>query len=97
MSSRLAQISSHLTVQPTSAQSSSIHAKIGVKHPDDVVIVDAVRTPMTRGKKGGFKDTVPEDLLAAVLIAIKERNKIDPAIVDDICVGNVLQAAGGAT
>lgn len=35
--------------------------------------------------------------MAAVLIAIKERNKIDPAIVDDICVGNVLQAAGGAT
>ncbi|KAF9895973.1 hypothetical protein BX616_008425, partial [Lobosporangium transversale] len=59
MSSRLAQISSHLTVQPTSAASSSIQTKIGVKSPDDVVIVDAVRTPMTRGKKGGFKDTVP--------------------------------------
>ncbi|KAG0277935.1 3-ketoacyl-CoA thiolase with broad chain length specificity [Linnemannia exigua] len=97
MSSRLAQISSHLTVQPTAAQTSSIPTKIGVKSPEDVVIVDAVRTPMTRGKKGGFKDTVPEDLLAAVLIAIKDRNKIDPAIVDDICVGNVLQAAGGAT
>lgn len=38
-----------------------------------------------------------EDLLAAVLIAIKERTKIDPALVDDICVGTVLQAAGGAT
>ncbi|KAG0244609.1 Thiolase, N-terminal domain-containing protein [Mortierella sp. GBAus27b] len=97
MTDRLAQISSHLTVQPTSAQSAPIRAKIGVKSPDDVVIVDAVRTPMGRGKKGGFKDTVPEDLLAAVLIAIKERNKIDPALVDDICVGNVLQAAGGAT
>ncbi|KAG0199105.1 3-ketoacyl-CoA thiolase with broad chain length specificity [Mortierella sp. GBA30] len=99
MSARLAQISSHLTVEPTSAHvaSSSIQAKVGVKSPDDVVIIDAVRTPMTRGKKGGFKDTVPEDLLAAVLIAIKERTKIDPAIVDDICVGNVLQAAGGAT
>ncbi|KAF9365504.1 3-ketoacyl-CoA thiolase with broad chain length specificity [Mortierella sp. NVP85] len=97
MSSRLAQISSHLTVQPTSAQSAPIRTKIGVKSPDDVVIVDAVRTPMGRGKKGGFKDTVPEDLLAAVLIAIKDRNKLDPALVDDICVGNVLQAAGGAT
>ncbi|KAG0314428.1 3-ketoacyl-CoA thiolase with broad chain length specificity [Dissophora globulifera] len=97
MSSRLAQISSHLTVQPTAAQDSSIRTKIGVKSPDDVVIIDAVRTPMTRGKKGGFKDTVPEDLLAAVLIAIKDRTKIDPALVDDICVGTVLQAAGGAT
>ncbi|KAF9086102.1 3-ketoacyl-CoA thiolase with broad chain length specificity [Mortierella sp. GBA35] len=97
MSSRLAQISSHLTVQPTAAQTSSLPTQVGVKSPEDVVIVDAVRTPMTRGKKGGFKDTVPEDLLAAVLIAIKDRTKIDPALVDDICVGNVLQAAGGAT
>ncbi|KAG9324849.1 hypothetical protein KVV02_001594 [Mortierella alpina] len=100
MASRLAQISSHLTggLSTTLGPSSStIRTKIGVKAPDDVVIVDAVRTPMTRGKKGGFKDTVPEDLLAAVLIAIKDRTKIDPAIVDDICVGTVLQAAGGAT
>ncbi|KAG0333386.1 3-ketoacyl-CoA thiolase with broad chain length specificity [Podila humilis] len=99
MASRLNQISSHLTVQPTVAQSASatVPTKIGVKSPEDVVIVDAVRTPMAKGKRGGFKDTVPEDLLAAVLIAIKERTKIDPKLVDDICVGNVLQAAGGAT
>ncbi|KAG0335463.1 3-ketoacyl-CoA thiolase with broad chain length specificity, partial [Podila horticola] len=98
MSSRLAQISSHLTVQPTAAQvNATVATKIGVKSPEDVVIVDAVRTPMAKGMKGGFKDTVPEDLLAAVLIAIKERTGIDPKLVDDICVGNVLQAAGGAT
>ncbi|KAF9426661.1 3-ketoacyl-CoA thiolase with broad chain length specificity [Podila epigama] len=97
MSSRLAQISSHLTVQPTAATSSSIPTKIGVKSADDIVIIDAVRTPMTRGKRGGFKDTVPEDLLAAVLAAVIDRTKIDPKLVDDICVGNVLQAAGGAT
>ncbi|KAF9951088.1 3-ketoacyl-CoA thiolase with broad chain length specificity [Mortierella alpina] len=99
MASRLAQISSHLTGGLSAAlgASSTLPTKIGVKSPDDVVIVDAVRTPMTRGKKGGFKDTVPEDLLAAVLIAIKDRTKIDPAIVDDICVGTVLQAGGGAT
>ncbi|KAF9574919.1 3-ketoacyl-CoA thiolase with broad chain length specificity [Mortierella alpina] len=100
MASRLAQISSHLTgglSATLGASSSTLHTKIGVKAPDDVVIVDAVRTPMTRGKKGGFKDTVPEDLLAAVLIAIQDRTKIDPALVDDICVGTVLQAGGGAT
>ena len=34
---------------------------------DDVVIVSAVRTAVTRAKKGGFKDTHPEDLLAAAL------------------------------
>ncbi|KAF9432712.1 3-ketoacyl-CoA thiolase with broad chain length specificity [Entomortierella beljakovae] len=100
MTSRLAQIASHLTIQSTSATVgpvSSVLTRIGVKSPDDVVIVDAVRTPMTRSKKGGFKDTVPEDLLAAVLTAIKVRTKIDPSIVDDICVGTVLQASGGAT
>ncbi|KAG0047709.1 3-ketoacyl-CoA thiolase with broad chain length specificity [Gryganskiella cystojenkinii] len=95
--SRLTQISSHLRVGQTGASHSEIPTKIGVKSPDDVVIVNAVRTAMTRGKKGGFKDTVPEDLLAAVLIAIKDRTKIDPSIVNDICVGTVLQAAGGAT
>ena len=61
-SSRLAQISSHLGVGQTGAGGAShseIPTKIGVKSPDDVVIVDAVRTAMTRGKKGGFKDTVP--------------------------------------
>ncbi|KAG0292642.1 3-ketoacyl-CoA thiolase with broad chain length specificity [Dissophora globulifera] len=96
MTDRVAQISSHLTTSSNSAPASKIQAKVGVKTPDDVVIVEAVRTPMTRGKKGGFKDTVPEDLLAAVLIAIKDRSKIDPALVDDICVGNVLQPSGGA-
>jgi len=53
-SNRLSQISSHLSVGH-----SEIPTKIGVKSPDDVVIVDAVRTAMARGKKGGFKDTVP--------------------------------------
>lgn len=38
-----------------------------------------------------------EDLLAEVLIAIRERTKIDPSLVEDICVGNVLQPSGGAT
>ncbi|KAI7823836.1 thiolase [Gamsiella multidivaricata] len=71
--------------------------KIGIKSEDDVIISCAVRTPITRGFKGGFKDTVPEDLLAQVLIAVKERTKIDPALVEDICVGNVLQPSGGAT
>ncbi|KAG0295835.1 3-ketoacyl-CoA thiolase with broad chain length specificity [Linnemannia gamsii] len=99
MAARLTQIASHLARQSTAsvAVATSLATKIGIKSPDDVVIVDAVRTPMTRGKKGGFKDTVPEDLLAAVLIAIKDRTKIDPTLVDDICVGTVLQASGGAT
>jgi len=68
-----------------------------VKHPDDVVIVSALRTPITRAKKGGFKDTHPEDLLAAVFKATLAKTGIDPKLVDDVAIGNVLPAGGGAT
>lgn len=36
------------------------------KHASDVVFVSALRTPVTRAKKGGFRDTYPEELLAHV-------------------------------
>lgn len=58
-SQRLELISSHLTAQPTSSTNVT---KIGVKSPDDIVIVSALRTPITRAKKGGFKDTLPEGI-----------------------------------
>ena len=32
---------------------------ISKKNPDDVVICSAVRTPLTKAKKGLFKDTAP--------------------------------------
>lgn len=31
--------------------------KVGIKSPEDIVVVSAVRTAITRGRKGGFKDT----------------------------------------
>lgn len=55
----------------------------------------AVRTPICRAGKGGFKDLYPEDMLAIVLKAAAERAKIDPKIVNDIQTGNVLQELGG--
>ena len=33
--------------------------KIAGKNPDDVVICSAVRTPLTKAKRGGLKDTAP--------------------------------------
>ncbi|KAG8883237.1 3-ketoacyl-CoA thiolase with broad chain length specificity, partial [Tulasnella sp. 331] len=66
------------------------------KHDDDVVIVSALRTAITRGKKGGFKDTQPEEFLAAVLKAVYTSVKLDPKYIGDIAVGNVLPAGGGA-
>ncbi|KAJ1982286.1 3-ketoacyl-CoA thiolase with broad chain length specificity [Dimargaris xerosporica] len=88
---RLAQVSGHLTASPVP------RSKIGAKSPEDVVIVTALRTPIARARRGQFKDTPPEDLLAEVLKAVVKRSHIDPAMVDDICVGNVLTPMGGAT
>jgi acetyl-CoA acyltransferase len=56
------------------------------------VIVDAVRTPMGRGKHGGALSEIhPTDLLAGVLRALVERNALDPGTIDDVIVGCVSQ------
>ncbi|MFB8388264.1 thiolase family protein [Microbacterium sp. NPDC055910] len=58
----------------------------------DVVIVDAVRTPIARGKAGGALSGVhPVDLLAQTLQHLVERNGLDPATVDDVLIGCVSQ------
>ncbi|KAL0553866.1 hypothetical protein IC582_007770 [Cucumis melo] len=57
---------------------------------DDIVIVAANRTAICRAKKGGFKDTPAEDLLASVLKAVIEKTKLNPIEVGDIVVGTVL-------
>jgi len=58
------------------------------------VIVDAVRTPMGRGKPGGgLSEVHPVELLATVLRALVRRNALDPDIIDDVIVGCVTQAS----
>ncbi|ORY81869.1 Thiolase, N-terminal domain-domain-containing protein [Protomyces lactucae-debilis] len=56
---------------------------------DDVVIIKAVRTPLCKGFKGPFKDTPVDLLVLAILREFAQNSGIDPAVVDDICVGNV--------
>lgn len=54
------------------------------------VIVDAVRTPL--GKRNGqLKDWHPVDLAAETLKALVERTGVDPALVDDVVLGCVMQ------
>jgi acetyl-CoA C-acetyltransferase len=52
----------------------------------DAYIIDAVRTPRGIGKpgKGALSHLHPQHLAATVLKAIKERNNLDTATVDDI-------------
>ncbi|KAF2285637.1 hypothetical protein GH714_006114 [Hevea brasiliensis] len=57
---------------------------------DDVVIVAAYRTPLCKSKRGGFKDTHADDLLAPVLKAVIEKTNLNPSEVGDIVVGTVL-------
>ncbi|MEV6108334.1 thiolase family protein [Streptomyces sp. NPDC051940] len=58
----------------------------------DAVIVDAVRTPVGKGKPGGALSGIhPVDLSAHVLKALAERTGLDPAVVDDVVWGAVSQ------
>jgi acetyl-CoA C-acetyltransferase len=58
--------------------------------PGDVVVVDAVRTPIGR-RGGGLSTCHPADLLATVLSALVERTGIDPARVGQVVGGCVTQ------
>jgi len=83
-SSRIASIASHLGL-PSHAPSD-----------DDIVIISALRTPITRAKKGPFKEAHPEELLGEVLKALLTRTGIDPKLVQDVCIGTVCPPGGGA-
>ncbi|MFD8009458.1 thiolase family protein [Streptomyces sp. NPDC058955] len=58
----------------------------------DAVIVEAVRTPIGKGKPGGALAHVhPVALLSHTLRALIERSGVDPALVDDVIGGTVDQ------
>jgi acetyl-CoA acyltransferase len=59
----------------------------------EVVIVEAVRTPIGRGhlEKGYYKDTHPNDLLGKTYTEVLARAGVDPAEVEDVIAGCVQQ------
>jgi len=72
-------------------------------YPRDAVIVQAIRTPLCRARKGGLAKLPPATLLSTVLRGVllkdPQRTKseyscddylVPPESVQDICVGNVL-------
>lgn len=94
MAFRVQKIAEHVQVgfQATpvvAPQPTSSLGKIGSKNPDDIVILSALRTPVCRAKKGGFKDTMPDDLLKAVLEGVVKQSGINVNEIDDVVVGNV--------
>ncbi|KAL1970671.1 hypothetical protein VTN77DRAFT_4315 [Rasamsonia byssochlamydoides] len=66
------------------------------KTPHDVVVLSAVRSPIARAFKGGFKDSWPEEILMPVMQAAVQRAKIEPGHVNDVLIGNVLAELGFA-
>ncbi len=59
------------------------------------VIVDAVRT--AGGKRNGrLSGWHPADLAAETLTALTERNQLDPALIDDVIMGCVMQVGAQA-
>jgi acetyl-CoA C-acetyltransferase len=56
----------------------------------DAFIYDHVRTPRGRGKQdGALHEVTVLNLAAAPLVALKERNMLDPRLVDDVVLGCV--------
>ncbi|KIW62320.1 hypothetical protein PV04_10503 [Phialophora macrospora] len=80
---RLASVFSHLSSSKTGVPA------ITQKNPDDIVITLAIRTPLAKGKKGGFKDTNLDYIVWALLKEVVKKSKLDPSLVEDICLGNV--------
>jgi acetyl-CoA acetyltransferase family protein len=59
------------------------------------VIVDAVRTALGR-RNGKLKDVHPVDLASLTLRALVDRNGVDPALIDDVIMGCVMQVGDQA-
>jgi len=58
------------------------------------VIVDVVRSPFGRARPGGALEGLhPVDLFAQVLQALVQRTGVDPAIIEDVIAGCVIQVA----
>jgi len=60
------------------------------KNSNDVVITMAIRSPLCKAKKGGFKDMRSDELLTEMFRKAINHSRIDPEIIEDICVGTVL-------
>ncbi|EFJ53073.1 hypothetical protein VOLCADRAFT_102696 [Volvox carteri f. nagariensis] len=78
-----------LSLQGCSAGDSAAYERHNTAD-DDVVIVAALRTPLTKARRGGLKDTDAVDLLATVFKAVLDRTGVEPQAIGDIVIGSVL-------
>jgi acetyl-CoA acyltransferase 1 len=64
-----------------------------VKHPDDVVIVCALRTALCKAGKGNFRNTCGDVLLTEVLKGLVKKSGVNPKDVEELVCGNVSNPA----
>jgi len=92
MDCRFSMLNNHLAPQQT------LNAgKVSPVSDDDVVIIGLARTAMTKAKRGMQKDTAPEAMLAPCFGTLLKQSGLKPEMVEDICIGNVLQVGSGMT
>ena len=61
------------------------------------MIVSVTRTALGKAMRGVFRSTPLEDLVTHVFKAVIDKAGIEPSLVEDICVGNVLAKGAAAT
>ena len=88
---RLQTLSSHLQANQTYNAGS-----VPAKSDEDIVLVAMARTAITKAGKGAQKDTATEEMLLPVLLKVLQDGKLDPKLIDDVCIGSVLQTGAGA-
>jgi len=83
---RIKQVASHLV----GSNPGQGLAQLEQKNPNDVVITMAIRSPLCKARKGGFRDATTDELMLEMYKQAIVHSRIDPALVEDICVGTVL-------
>ena len=73
-----------MEAHPTSVGDSAAYERRNLSC-DDVVIVSACRTALCKAKRGGFKDTPVDDLIAAVLKDTIRRTGVEPEVGWVLC------------
>ena len=92
-SRRLQTLQKHLSLESNQTFNAG---KVPPITDDDIVIVAMARTAITKAGRGAQKDTNTEEMLVPVFKAVIDHTKIDPKLIEDVCVGNVLQNGAGA-
>ncbi|KDR85363.1 hypothetical protein GALMADRAFT_234187 [Galerina marginata CBS 339.88] len=81
---RVKQLAAHFTSPATGLSA------LELRNPDDVVITLAIRSPLCKAKKGGFRDARTDELMLEMFKHVISHSKLDPGSIGDVSIGTVL-------